>query len=278
MKKCVLKSPHTEIFLRNGLRGFDDFFNFSDGQTVNRNEKRDVTVLRLSDGGRQPRIYFMKRFFCPHPKDMLFTVLNFGRLCSQAELEWRCAHLLLENGIETYHPVGWGVQTCCGIERRSFFITEKIEGRSLIEYLLEQWGGFDAAMQEKLVVGLARFFRSLHQAQLSLPDSYLWHLFVLEPIVLDGPFRFAIIDLHRMRLHAVAAKHAARNLGALLFSLPDEWFDRRLRELFLQTYLESSGQGAVADRDAFVAALKKREQTLIARRKKPNLARLQKMA
>jgi len=208
---------------------------------------------------------------------MLFTFRNFGRLCSQAELEWRCAHILLKNGIETYHPVGWGVQTCCGIERRSFFITEKIDGRNLIDYLLEHWNGFDAAMQEKLVVGLARFFRSLHQAKLSLPDSYLWHLFVLEPCGAGDPFRFAIIDLHRMRLNAAAAKHAARNLGALLFSLPDEWFDRRLRELFLQTYLEPCGQEAVTDRQSFLAALKKREKTLIARRKKPSLERLKKM-
>lgn len=277
MIKTEIQAAHAAVFSQHGLKTFDDFFSIESGRVINRNEKRDVTVLRLAAGDGQ-RVYFMKRFFCPHPKDMLFTFRNFGRFCSQAELEWRCANILLENGIETYHPVAWGVQTRFGIERRSFFITEKIDGKSLIEYLLEHWDGFDSSQQEKLVVGLAQFFRSLHRAKLSLPDSYLWHLFVLEPILPDAPYRFAIIDLHRMQVHAAAARHAARNLGALLFSLPDEWFDGRLRELFLQTYLDTCGGADVADRAAFLSALKKREEILIARRKKPNLARLKKMA
>ncbi len=276
MKRIAVAPNHAEVFARQGLREFGDFFDISDGQTINRNEKRDVTILRFSQQDSQ-RVYFRKRFFCPHPKDMLFTFRNFGRLCSQGELEWRCANLLLANGIETYHPAAWGVQTLCGIERRSFFLTEKIDGQSLIEFLLAHWDGFDTPQQEKLVVGLAQLFRTLHQAKISLPDSYLWHLFVLNPVAADKPYRFAIIDLHRMRVNAAAAKHAAHNLGALLFSLPDEWFDSRLRELFLETYLQPSEGFPITDHAVFLAELKKREQTLIARRKKPNLARLQKM-
>jgi hypothetical protein len=77
---------------------------------INRNKKRNVSILRLPSQEGQ-RVYFMKRFFSPHLKDMLFTVRNFGRLCSQAELELRNARILLDNGIETYHPVCWGVET-----------------------------------------------------------------------------------------------------------------------------------------------------------------------
>lgn len=277
MQRIEFDSAHEAIFGRNGLRTVDDFIGYGRGQTINRNEKRDVTVLRLETGDG-PRVYFMKRFFSPHLKDMLFTVRNFGKLCSQAELEWRNAHTLLDSGIETYRPVAWGADTCCGIERRSFFITEKIDGRSLIEYLLEHWSGFDAAQQDKLVAGLARFFRQLHQAQLSLPDSYLWHLFVMEPIDPQQAYRFAIIDLHRMQINAAAAGHAARNLGAFLFSLPDEWFDARLRELFIRSYLDAADAASIRDRQAFLDTLNKRENTLVARRKRPNLDRLKTMA
>jgi hypothetical protein len=265
------------IFAQNGLRTFEDFIHWDEGQMINRNEKRDVTILRFatSDG---PRVFFMKRFFSPHLKDMVFTFRNFGRLCSQAELEWRSSSILLENGIETYRPACWGAQTCCGIERRSFFVTEKINGRSLIEFLLENWSGFASHQQEKLIIGMARFFRKLHTARLSLPDSYLWHLFILEPIDPQQPYRFAIIDLHRMRINAAAWHHAARNLGALLFSLPEEWFDTKLRELFLNTYLEPVEGKTITNQKAFLDTLKKREKILIARRKKPSIDRLKKMA
>ena len=277
MQRIEFEAAHEAVFGQNGLRTFEDFIGYDHGQTINRNEKRDVTILRLeAEGG--PKVYFMKRFFSPHLKDMLFTVRNFGKLCSQAELEWRNAHILLDNGIETYRPVAWGADTCCGIERRSFFVTEKIEGRSLIDYLMEHWSGFDETTQTTLVAEMARFFRRLHQARLSLPDSYLWHLFVLEPIDPQQAYRFAIIDLHRMQINAAAARHAARNLGAFLFSLPDEWFDARLRELFIRTYLEASDGMAGRNRQTFLDTLKKREQTLVARRKRPTLDRLKTLA
>jgi hypothetical protein len=277
MQRIEIDAAHEAVFLQHGLKTFYDYLGCDKRQTINRNENRDVNILRL-DGADGTRVYFMKRFFWPHPKDMLFTIRNFGRLCSQAELEWRNARMLLDNGIETYRPVAWGAETFCGIERRSFFITEKIDGPSLIEYLYNHWQTCDAQQKDKLVVDLARFFHKIHQARLSLPDSYLWHLFLVEPIEPHKPYRFAIIDLHRMQINTSALHHAARNLGALLFSLPDEWFDARLRDLVLNTYLEPTDGTPAFNRRAFLDSLKKREQTLIARRRKPDLDRLKKLA
>lgn len=277
MQRIEFEAAQEAIFAQNGLKTVDDFITFDKGKQINRNEKRDVHILTLQSP-QGPRTYFMKRFFSPHPKDMLFTFMNFGKLCSQAELEWRNAHTLLHNGIGTYRPAAWGADTCCGIERRSFFVTQKIDGRSLIDFLLDQWDSFDQSQQEKLVKSLAAFFRKLHRIKVSLPDSYLWHLFLIEPIAPAESYQFAIIDLHRMQLNAAASRHAARNLGALLFSLPDEWFDTRLRDVFINTYLELADGEAVANRQAFLDTLKKREQTLTARRKKPGLERLKQLA
>lgn len=264
------------IFAQNGLMTFDALFAYSQGQKVNHNERRDVMALQLpAEGGAT---FFMKRFHCPHLKDMLFTFRNFGTLCSQAELEWRNARTLLDNGIETYRPVCWGAETFCGIERRSFFVTQKIEGQSLIEFLFERWDAFGSSEKEALVKAMARFFQKIHRAHLSLPDSYLWHLFVMAPIDPPHGYRFAIIDLHRMKIHAAAPRHAAGNLGALLFSLPDEWFDDRLCQLFLDTYLEPSNGISLVHRDAFLRTLKKRRLLLAARRQKPSLDHLRHLA
>lgn len=265
------------LFTQNGLMTFDALFAYSQGEMINHNERRDVTVLQLP-AKEGTGVFFMKRFHWPHFKDMFFTFRNVGKLCSQAELEWRNARTLLDNGIETYRPVCWGVQTCCGIERRSLFVTQKIDGRSLIDFLFERWAAFGASEKEALVKAMARFFQKIHRAHLSLPDSYLWHLFVMEPIDPQQGYRFAIIDLHRMQIKAASPRHAARNLGALFFSLPEEWFDARLRQLFIETYLEPSSSPVLVNRDAFLDTLRSREQMLTDRRKKPGLDRLKQLA
>ena len=276
MKNIVFDSAHEKIFSQNGLKEFDDFIDFSRGQIIHRNKKRNVSIMRLPSHEGE-RVYFMKRFFSPHFKDMLFTVRNFGRLCSQAELEIRNARILLDSDIETYHPVCWGAKTFCGIEKRSFFITERIHGRSLIDFLFDHWKAFDMVQRKTLMVELAKFFKKLHQAKLSLTDAYLKHLFLVEPINHRPPYHFAIIDLHRMQINVTALRHAACNLAAFLFSLPDEWFDIHLRDLFLHTYLELSDTNPIMNSKAFLKTVKKREHTLMSRRKKISIEHLKTM-
>jgi hypothetical protein len=276
MKTIEFDSRHEAVFTINGFKTFDDFIDCNKGQMINTNKKRNVIIFSLASQEGQ-RVYFMKRFFSPHFKDMLFTVRNFGRLCSQAELELSNALTLLNNVIETYHPICWGAETFCGIERRSFFVPEKIRGQSLIEFLFDHWKAFGMVQRERLIVELAAFFRKLHKARLSLPDSYLWHLFLVEPIDVARPYKFAIIDLHRMMVNVSAPRHAAHNLGALLFSMPEEWFDLRLRNLFLYSYLELSNGNMTTSLGTFLETVINCERTLTGRRKKPDLEYLKRM-
>lgn len=276
MKRIEIDSKHKETFNQNGLNAFDDFIDCCKGEIINHNKKRNVSILRFSSHEGQ-HVYFMKRFFSPHLKDMFFTVRNFGKLCSQAELELRYTRILLENNIETYHPVCWGAETFCGVEKRSFFVTEKIRGQSLTEFLLDHWNAFDMVQRERLISELAQFFRSLHKAHLSLPDSYLWHLFLVEPIDAAKPYKFAIIDLHRMLINTSSQDHATRNLATFFFSMPYEWLDDRLRNLFLHVYLELSDQNPLGKYEGFLRALKKREKIVTQRRKKPDLDYLKAM-
>ena len=119
MEKMVFGTGWESFFESHQLCAFDDFFNYAQGQTINQNAKRNVIVLELDDDGRK-RIFYMKRFFQPHFKDMLSAFCHFGTLCSQAEVEWRNANILLDNGIETYRPVCYGAQSRFGIEQQSF--------------------------------------------------------------------------------------------------------------------------------------------------------------
>ena len=196
MEKTVFKDSWQKVFTEFGLESFDDFFDYSQGRTINRNKKRNVSMLTFGEGDDR-KIFFCKRFFKPHFKDILFAWRNFDRPVSQAEVEWHNANILLENGIETYRPVCYGRQTKFGLERKSFFITEKLPGRELTDFVSEKWSQLNRQQKEKIIVSLGKLVRKIHDARISLPDLYLWHVFIKENHNL-GQYDFAVIDLHRM--------------------------------------------------------------------------------
>lgn len=266
MENIVFEQPHWKAyFASHGLHCFEDFFDYRGGDTVNRNSKRNVIVLTLSDGDRK-RTFYMKRFFKPHLKDMIFTVRSFGRICSQAELEYRNANMLLQNGIETYHPACYGYRTVGGIERRSFFMTEKINGRCLLDYLIESWEQLSRDAQENLVIRLGRFFKEIHAAGISLPDAYVWHVYMVQSSPDPDDYEFGIIDLHRMRIHTRSYAQAAMNLGRFLFSLPDGFMNAHLQNLFTESYLSADFDD---NKYTFINEVRKWEAKLLKRRKKP---------
>jgi hypothetical protein len=262
MDKVVFEKDRGVFFASHGLYRFEDFFNYGEGRTINENAKRNVIVLNLEDNGRM-RTFYMKRFIKPHLKDMLSTVWSFGTLCSQAEAEWRNARILLDNGIETYHPVCYGVRSCCGIERQSFFMTEQINGPCLPDYLSEHWARLDTSGRQGLVVRLGLFFQKIHAAGIALPDSYIWHVYrIPTPAAPDG-FELGMIDLHRMKIRTHGNRPAAKDLGAFLFSLPDGFMDEPLRSLFMDSYLSD---GRIRNPNAFRRAVNQWKQKIAARR------------
>jgi hypothetical protein len=263
MKKIVFESDWQSFFEFHQLHGFDDFFHFDRGRIINQNSKRNVVVLELVQDG-QRRTFFMKRFIQPHFKDMLSAFCYFGKLCSQAEVEWRNAKILLKNGIETYHPVCFGVQSRLGLEQQSFFITEQISGPCLTDYLSRSWKDLDDTEKKALVVNLGAFFQRIHTAGIRLPDSYLWHIYRIEPVN-NGSYTLGIIDLHRMQICTHSPARAAKDLGAFLFSLPDGFMDQRFWALFMDSYLDNRG---IRNADAFRRAVQQWGKRISSRRKR----------
>jgi len=269
-EKIVFETGWESFFASHQLRAFDDFFDFTKGQTINKNAKRNVIVLELEDNGRTRR-FFMKRFIHPHFKDMLSAFSHFGSLCSQTEVEWRNAKILLENGIETYHPVCYGVQSRFGIEQQSLFITEQINGPCLLDYLAESWASLEEAQRQDLVVRLGKFFQKIHGAEIRLPDSYIWHVYrVRSDNAADG-FELGMIDLHRMQWRTRRNRQVEKDLGGFLFSLPDGFMNQSLRSLFMDTYLDDS---RIRNQDAFSRKVKQWELKISSRRRR-ELARIE---
>lgn len=268
MIKVEFAKDWAPVFEKAGLISFEDFFDYSAGQTINRNKKREVLAMTLNtiDGEKE---FFMKRFFKPHFKDMLFTIRNFGSLCSQAACEWKNINILLRHGIATYHPVCYGQQMYFGLEKKSFIITEKIKGPPLTDFVAANWLQLAQPQKEKIITAIAKFIRKIHNAKINLPDLYLWHIFITKTPLPDEVSEddFAVIDLHRMRINVSNRNARIRDLGALNFSMSEKYFDDNLREFFLNAYTNT---GAADERTALSRKIKNRSRVLAARRRRPD--------
>ncbi|MBN1818631.1 MAG: hypothetical protein JW828_14815 [Sedimentisphaerales bacterium] len=251
------------VFQRVGLRTVGDFFSFDRGQIINKNSRRHVMVYTL-DTEQGPVRLFMKRYQRPHFKDIWFAFGNTGRICSQARFEWINIHTLLDHGIDTYHPVCFGQSMRGPLEQCSFLVTQEIAGPCLTDYLRQHWSAMSPADQRNLISALALLVRRMHQAGISMPDLYVWHVFVTRQEGSD--YGLALIDLHRMKARCRRFEKI-RNLAALDYSMAETYFNPEIKSLFWDAYF--NGQSS-SDREQFLSRVNRRSQKLRKRRKPPS--------
>ncbi len=263
MENVVFADSWQPVFADFGLKSFDDFFDYRSRQPIEKNSRRDVATLTLGDGP-DCKVFFLKRFHHPHFKDMLFTLRNFGQFCSQGAYEWKNANLLLENGIETYRPVCYGQQTKWGLETKSFFVTEKLWSTSLLDFVLQRWLELKRHQQEKIVATIAKLIRRLHDHNISLPDLFVWHIFINEDSLNKDQCQLSLIDLHRMGRNVKNRNKKIKDLGKLYWSMSPEYFDDELKDLFICAYMGDNWTGSKA---ALTRRIQRRANVMAKRRK-----------
>lgn len=264
-ENIVYSGQWQQYFEKASFCRFEDFFDRFEGTQINKNTKRSVLV-RTFDDSPQPRTFFMKRFFDPHYKDMVFALRNWGSLCSQGQLEWNCANYLMSHGIKTYQPVCYGHSKWFGLERRSFLLTEKLNGQCLMDFAAQSWRLLDERRQAELLRELAEFCRKIHMLAISLPDLYVYHLFI-EPKP-QGGYDFAVIDLHRMSVNVPAWRMLScriENLARLIFSLRQEYFSLHQKTQLIKDALSDLPQHKIEKAAAKVF----HRSSQIARRRTP---------
>ncbi len=245
MQRVVFADSWSRFFAEFGLKSFDDFFEHLTAETIGTNTRRSVITFSLGADSHK-KTFFMKRFFHPHFKDMLFTRRNLGESCSQGRYEWENARFLLDGGIDTYRPVCYGEKTTWGLETKSFIVTEELQAQCLTDFVRQEWHSLRQPQKEKIMTELAAFVRRIHALNISLPDLYVWHIFLAENG--GGEYDFAVIDLHRMSRNVTNKNQKIKNLGRLHHSMLDSYFDEKLKRLFIESY-------AANDRDSDVTAL-----------------------
>lgn len=263
MEKLRFSDGWQKIFEDNGFKSFDDFFGNDDGIVTNVNKKRNVISFKLKDGSEERTVY-MKRFDKPYYKDYCAAWRKWGFPCSQAKVEWNCAYKLLENGIDTYRPVAMGEDMVCGMERRSFCITEELKSVCMTDWLGENWGEMSLEDKKSVMVQLAKAIRNIHDKNIGLPDLYLWHVFINR---LDSnQYGFEFIDLHRMKPKAKCKSLKIKHLGAFDYSMLPEYFDDEVRGAFWESYFENDPSGKVP---RLMRKILKRSKVVTGRRLRP---------
>lgn len=260
MQRIVFADSWSGFFAGFNLKSFDDLYGNPAVKTIGVNKKRNIVTFSLGSDSHKKR-FFMKRFCHPYFKDMLFSWRNIGRPCSQARYEWENARLLLDNGIETYRSVCFGEKISCGIERNSFFVTKELQFQCLTDFVRQNWAGFKRRQKEKVITGIAEFVRKIHALNISLPDLYVWHIYITENAA--GEYDYAVIDLHRMSRNVTSTSRKIKNLGRLHYSMLDSYFDEGLKHLLVKSYFADSGDGDVTK---FFAKIKKYSRAVNTRR------------
>jgi hypothetical protein len=250
-----------EFFGGVGLESFGDFYDYPGGTKIGKNERRNVYRLTFGEGA-EAKVFYIKRFEKPHFKDILSARCNFGRFTSQAGVEWSNANLLLQNGIDTYKPACMGERTICGLERKSFVITEQLESTCLLDFVIKKWHTLERTRQDGIMIAMAKLARKAHQANISLQDLYIWHIFIDEDS-LEDDCRLSVIDLHRMLRNIKDPNKKITDMGALYWSMSSGYFDDEHKDLLIATYV---GDGWAGDGESIREKIRRRADILDNRR------------
>jgi hypothetical protein len=261
VQRIVFADSWSAFFAEFNLKSFDDFFENLPAKAIGVNKKRNVVTFSLGQEPQNKR-FFMKCFTHPHFKDILFSWRNIGRPCSQARYEWENARLLLDNGIETYRPVCFGEKMTWGIESSSFFVTEELPSQCLTDFIRQNWPSFHRQQKEKIITGLAAFISKIHALNISLPDLYVWHIYISKKA--GGEYDYAVIDLHRMSRNVTSRNQKIKNLGRLHHSMLGSYFDDELKKLLVKSYATNGWDGDVT---RLLAQVKRYSDAVSARRK-----------
>ena len=262
MQSVVFENSWSRFFAEFDIETFDDFFERVAANAIGCNSRRNVVSFSLGPDS-QKKTFFMKRFFRPHLRDVIFARRNIGESCSQGRYEWENARFLLDNGIESYKPVCYGEKKVLGIETKSYVVTEELQAECLSDFVRDKWNALERQEQKRIVAGLGAFVRRIHALNVSLPDLYVYHIYLTENAA--GEYDLAVIDLHRMSRNVRNRNQKIKNLGRLHHSMLDDYFDKELKQLLVKSYAAENWDGDVA---ALVARVEKHSDTVSAKRKK----------
>lgn len=237
----VLTSERTAL-QESRLSRFADFAGFSSGETVNSHGPREVSprgpareVVRFEMRGTpSPRTVYLKRARASHLKDALKDLLRLRRVRTRARHEFDMLVRFRRAGVSVPDALAAGERHVFGRDVGSFVLVAALgEGRPLDVALAEPES---PGVRLDILRSLARSVRAMHDAGLTHGELFARHVFAAEHS--GGSWKFSFIDLQQAKAESRTSRgRRARDLAALLVSLPPDETTMRERLAFLREYL-----------------------------------------
>lgn len=235
------------LLQQSGLNSLDDVFRYESHEPLSKpglKNYRDRCRVHLQNGKGPGKTFYLKRYRAAPLVEQVRRIREAGPGLSTAGREMRAVRKLSEIGVPTMKVIAVGQEMRGMWERRSFAMTEGIEGPSLERLLLEAKGDPSRLPswreRREIVVQLALIARLMHDHGLFHRDLYLCHFLLTRNA--DGGTVLRVIDLARMIEKPIRRRRwQIKDLAALDYSAWGPLVTRADRIRFLKAYL---GEGA----------------------------------
>ena len=127
---------------------------------------------------------------------------------------------------------------------------------------MKKWHALERPRQDRIIIAMAQLARRAHQANISLQDLYIWHIFIDEES-LEDDCRLSVIDLHRMLRNVKDPNKKIMDMGTLYWSMSSDYFDAEHKDLLVATY---TGDGGAGGKEGALDRIRKRAEVLGSRR------------
>ena len=204
--------------------------------------------------------------------EIIENLLRFRLPVLGARNEWLALNKLQEIGIDTMIPVGFGETGKNPATRRSFLVTEELEGMITLEDFCETWkeNPPETALKFAIIRKLANISRKMHNNGMNHRDYYLCHFMLPEKAAPDPDnLRFYMIDLHRAQIRpGLPDRWRLKDLSGLYFSAMDYGITRRDIYRFLKVYTDLPLREALQIHAGILKKIEKKANTLYKRMKR----------
>ena len=251
-------ADYQQTFADMGLTSIEAIFAFERGQTLSKKELSHHRTRIRFETDSPPVVLFLKRYDRPPLLTQLRNWLTQRRRISFGYCDCKAAEKLSKAGINTPKTIAKGQQWDGLFEKRSFSITEKINGQSLEKKLPDCFENTQTPENRKLkrtfIEQLAQFIRKFHETGYRHRDLYFSHIFY------DGR-NFYLIDLARAFKPVLLTKRfRVKDIAQLYYSAPAGSFYRTDRIRFYHCY---TGRDKLSLKDKiFISRIKRKAKKM----------------
>jgi len=254
-------ADYQQTFADMGLTSIEAIFSFEGGQTLSKKELSHYRTRIRFETDSPSAVLFLKRYDRPPLLTQLRNWLTQRRRISFGHCDCKTAEKLLKTGINTPKTIAKGQQWDRLFERRSFSVTEKINGQSLEKKLPECFENVRTSENRKLkktfIEQLARFIRKFHETGYRHRDLYFSHIFY-------NSGKFYLIDLARVfKPVLLTDRFRVKDIAQLYYSAPAGSFYSTDRIRFYHCY---TGRDKLTLKDKIFIGRIKRKAKKMARR------------